>query len=81
MINWIEATEDNFIDFCEKEYCEDTKNYQSLEEYVFLTENQEIVNNCRVCSKSKIIFDDNFVNITHFAFRTEYETILPKETK
>jgi DNA/RNA endonuclease YhcR with UshA esterase domain len=39
------------------------------------------VNNCRVCSKSKIIFDDNFDNITHFAFRTEYETILPKETK
>jgi hypothetical protein len=81
MINWIEATEDNFIDFCEKEYCEDTKNYQSLEEYVFLTENQEIVNNCRVCIYTKIPFDSWFYDITHFALRTEYEAILPKETK
>lgn len=78
MINWIEITQDNFME-CAGFYNDYFRLYESNSKYVFLTEKYEIKLLCKVreCGHVSTFLTND--KVTHFALKSEYEAILPKE--
>jgi hypothetical protein len=86
MINWQELTIDNWhivrwsnrdmID-CPVGY--ERQEWESSRRYVFLNEDKEIVRMCSYSLSVNSFFDNHSRKITHFALRSEYEAILPKD--
>ena len=81
MINWIEATSDNI-----KKHL--FKNGEFSDElsmgFAFLTKDKHFI--CDYCVYYEFgsinywcYYHDDYIKITHFALRSEYEAILPKE--